>query len=94
MPYVLVRHKVKDPDKWKTLFEQGGSARQAGGARDSWLFHNVNDPNDLLILFQWDNLEHANQFIQSEDLPQWLQQAGVTDLLDVAFLEGGEHAPA
>ena len=93
MPYLLVRHKVADYTTWKPFFDEGGAARQAGGCKGSWLFRNTNDPNELVILFQWDDLEHARQFIQSEDLRQGMQQAGVTDLLDVSFLEAVEHAP-
>ena len=51
-------------------------------------------PNELVILFQWDDLEKAQQFAQSEDLRETMQRAGVADQPDIYFLEEVEHVPA
>jgi hypothetical protein len=40
----------------------------------------------LVILLEWDDLEKARQFAQSEDLRQTMQRAGVLDQPDVYFL--------
>jgi heme-degrading monooxygenase HmoA len=93
MPYLLVRHKVQDYAKWKPLFDQDGATRQTNGSRGGQLFRNATDPNELVILFEWDDLEHARQFAQSEDLRQTMQRAGVADQPDIYFLEAVEHVP-
>jgi hypothetical protein len=36
MPYLLIRHKVKDYDKWKPVFDEHGSTRKANGSRGGW----------------------------------------------------------
>jgi heme-degrading monooxygenase HmoA len=94
MPYLLVRHKVEDYAKWKSVFDKYTATREAGGSRGGQLFRNANDPNELVILFAWDDLEHASQFVQSEDLRQVMLQAGVADPPDIYFLEAVEHVPA
>jgi heme-degrading monooxygenase HmoA len=93
MPYILVRHKVADYPKWKPAFDEHSATRQANGSRGGQLFRNANDPNELVILFEWDDLERARQFAQSEDLRQAMQRAGVADQPDIYFLEAVEHVP-
>ena len=94
MLYVLVRSKVADYAKWKPFFDQHGATRQASGSQGGRLFRNAHDPNELVILFEWDTLEKAHQFAQSEDLRERMQQSGVVDQPDVYFLEEVEHLPA
>jgi heme-degrading monooxygenase HmoA len=91
MPYLLIRHKVEDYAKWKPVYDQHGTTRKASGSQGSQLFRNANDPNELVILFEWDDLEKARQFVQSEDLRQAMQRAGVADQPDIYFLEEVEH---
>ena len=38
-------------------------------------------------LFEWDDLEKARQFVQSEDLRQAMESAGVSDQPDIYFLD-------
>lgn len=91
MPYLLIRHKVQDYARWKPVYDQHGTTRKARGGQDAQLFRNANDPNELVILLKWDDLEKARQFVQSEDLRQAMQRAGVADQPDVYFLEEIEH---
>lgn len=91
MPYLLIRHKVEDYAKWKQAFDTHGATRKANGSKGGQLFRNANNPNETVILFEWDDLEKARKFSQSDDLRQTMQQAGVTDQPDVYFLEEAEH---
>jgi quinol monooxygenase YgiN len=93
MPYLLVRHKVQDYAKWKPGFDAHGTTRQANGCRGGQLFRNASDPNELVILFEWDDLEKARRFAQSEDLRETMQRVGVADQPDIYFLEEVEHVP-
>ena len=93
MPYLLVRHKVADYAKWKPFFDQHGATRKANGSQGGRLLRNANDPNELVVLFEWDDLEKARQFAQSNDLREIMQRAGVVDQPDIYFLEEVEHVP-
>lgn len=90
MPYLLVRHKVTDYEKWKSMFDAHSVTRQANGSRGGQLFRNAADPNELVILLEWDVLERACQFTQSEELREMMQQAGVIDHPTLYFLKDGE----
>lgn len=87
MAYLLIRHTVEDYAKWKPLFDQHAEVRQRYGFKGGTLFRNANKPNELVILFETDDLDRAREFGQSEDLRQRMQLAGVIDQPTVFFLE-------
>jgi heme-degrading monooxygenase HmoA len=91
MPYLLVRHKVTDYEKWKSAFDAHSLTRQANGSRGGQLFRNATEPNELIVLLEWHDLEKARQFAHSEDLREVMQQAGVVDHIDIYFLKDGEQ---
>ena len=92
MPYLLLRHKVTDYEKWKSAFDAHCVTRQANGSRGGQLFRNASDPNEVVMLFEWD-LEQARQFSQSEELRAKMQEAGVLGPPDFYFLEEIEQLP-
>ena len=68
MSYMIVRHKVREFSTWKTVFDEHGSTRASAGCKGGRLFRFSEDPNHLLMVFEWDNHENARTFAQSEDL--------------------------
>jgi heme-degrading monooxygenase HmoA len=93
MPYLLVRHTVRDYAQWKPAYNEHESTRRAYGSKHARLFRNVDNPNETFLLFEWDDLEQAHWFSQSDDLHQTLERAGVADQPDVYFLEEIEQTP-
>ena len=86
VPYVIVKYKVADYARWKPIFDADGANRQAGGCKGGQLFRSADDPNEVVMLFEWD-LEQARQFSQSEELRAKMQEAGVLGPPDFYFLE-------
>ncbi len=86
MSYVIVKQKVADYARWKPIFDADGTNRQAGGCNGGQLFRSADDPNEVIMLFEWD-LEKACQFSQSEELRAKMQEAGVLGPPDFYFLE-------
>jgi heme-degrading monooxygenase HmoA len=87
MQYALVRHKVADYDKWKPSFDEHGTTRKANGISGHQLWRNIDDPNELLILVEVDDLEKVRQFVQSNDLQEAMQRSGVADQPDMYILD-------
>ena len=87
MPYVLIRHKVQDYAAWKAVFDEHGSARQGAGSKGGWLFRSADDPNELVVILEWDDLNNARQFVGSDDLRQAMERAGVADQPNIYFLD-------
>lgn len=87
MAYLLIRHKVKDFPKWKSGFDAHGSTREKSGSKGGYLFRNADDPNEVVVVFKWDDLEKARKFASSEDLKKIMEKAGVIDKPDIYFLD-------
>jgi hypothetical protein len=87
MPFMLIRHKVKDYLQWKFVFVEHAMVRKSTGSQGGLLFQNAADPNELFILMEWDDLERARAFAASEDLRDAMERAGVAEKPDVYFLQ-------
>jgi heme-degrading monooxygenase HmoA len=94
MPYIMIRHRVKDYATWKPVFDEHGATRKAKGSKGGHLFRSTDDPNEVVIVFEWDDMAKARQFLQSEDLREAMQQAGVSDQPSVYYLEEVGHVAA
>jgi uncharacterized protein (DUF1330 family) len=90
MPYILLRQKVTDYEQWKAAFDAHSVARRVHGSRGGQLFHNASEPKELVVLLEWDVLEKARQFAQSEEWREILNRAGVVDHPAISFLKDGE----
>ena len=86
MHYLLIRHKVANFAKWKPAYDAHGSARANAGLKEERLLRNIDDPNEVVLLFSAQDLDKAKQFAASDELRQRMQQAGVTDKPDLWFL--------
>ena len=93
MPYMFVRHNVEDYERWKPVFEEHGSTRRESGSKGVRLFRNADAPNETVILLEWDDLEKARRFAQSENLRETMERAGVADEADIYFLEEVDTVP-
>jgi heme-degrading monooxygenase HmoA len=90
MAQLFIRHKVKDYAKWKSLFDEHGAKRKAAGSKGGRLFHSEKDPNEVVILFEWQDLGKAHQFAESEDLRKTMERAGVVGKPELYFLDETE----
>jgi hypothetical protein len=86
VPYVIVKYKVADYARWKPIFDADGANRQAGGCKGGQLFRSADDPNEVVMLFEWD-LEQARQYSQRQEVRAKMREAGVLGSPDVYFLE-------
>ena len=87
MPYLVVQHSVENYDKWKPVFDEHGATRQAAGSGGGFVLRNADDGNHITVLLEWDSLDNARAFADSDDLRETMQRAGVTGLPDVYFLD-------
>lgn len=93
MTYVLVIHNVEDYDKWKKVFEEDGKVRKAKNSKGATIFRNSTDPNQIVVITEWENIESAKNFAEADDLKIAMQNAGVTSQPVVYYLEELEKAP-
>jgi hypothetical protein len=86
MAHMLVRHKVADFDKWKSVYEDHRSARKAAGLKDLHLWRNEGDPSEVILLFEVSDVEKAKEFTRSPDAKEKMEVASVQELPEIVFL--------
>ena len=87
MTYVMVLHHVEDYDRWKPVFDENSDIRKDRGSKGAFILRNNNDPNHLVVLTEWENIENAKNFAESEDLKNTMVKAGVIGRPAVFYLE-------
>ncbi len=87
MVHVLVRHKVANFSRWKEAFDSHVIARQRAGEIGFHVFHNVENTNDVFLLFDWESVDQAKKFMSSGELRERMQQAGVEGIPEIQYLE-------
>ncbi|MGH7961875.1 MAG: hypothetical protein ACREV9_18370 [Burkholderiales bacterium] len=86
MAYMLIRHSVQDFGKWKPAYDAHRQARAAAWLKDLHLWHNVDDPNEIFLLFEASDVAKAKDFGASSDLTERMTAAGVIGRPDIFFL--------
>ena len=86
MVYVIAKIKLENFDKWKPVFDERANSRKKAGSKKALLFRNLNDSNEAEILFEWDNKENAQAYMESETIKKVLQNAGAK-LTDTTYLD-------
>ena len=84
--YLLVRHKVRDFSEWKRGFDAHRPKRVEAGLTDKHVLRGTDDPNQVIALFEANDLDDARAFAASADLRDTMQKAGVVDKPDIYFL--------
>lgn len=83
----MVRHQVEDYDKWKAVFDKGGSMRKEAGSAGYWILQAAGDPLNLTIFMEWDSHDNARTFAESPDLKEAMERAGITGPPEIAYFE-------
>lgn len=87
MVHVLVRHKVSDYSRWKEAFDSHLNTRKRFGELGFRLFHAADDPRDIFVLLDWQTVEEARKFMNSEELRNAMERAGVVGSPEIQYLE-------
>ena len=84
--FVLIRHKVRDFKTWKAGYDAHQPKRVEAGLTEKYLLHSADDPNEVVLLFEAQDVGRAKAFAASADLREKMQEIGVVDKPDVYFL--------
>lgn len=86
MAMMIVRHKVKDSAAFRKVFDSHKGAQTAAGLSNPRIFRSADEPNEVVILFDAQDIAKAKAFGASLDLQSKMAAAGVIDKPDVYFL--------
>ncbi|OGX39489.1 MAG: hypothetical protein A3G91_03615 [Omnitrophica WOR_2 bacterium RIFCSPLOWO2_12_FULL_50_9] len=76
MPLMIVQQKVKDYRAWKKIFNAAYAIRKASGERSCKIFRNTEDPNEITLLLEWDDIQNAMKYSQSKLFKEAEKKAG------------------
>jgi hypothetical protein len=91
MYHILIKHKVEDFGKWKDIFDAHAAMRSGAGSKGGYVFQNSEYHNEVFVLLEWDDIENARRFIESDDLKTIMEKAGVLEKPEIYFLETAEQ---
>jgi hypothetical protein len=86
MALVIVRHKVAKFATWKRAFDGHAPARAEAGFSNVRVYRSADDPSDVVVLLDTDDIGKSKQFIASPELKSAMSAAGVVDKPDVFVL--------
>jgi hypothetical protein len=84
--FMLFRHKVRDFKSWKAGYDAHQPKRVEAGLTEKYLLRSSDDPNEVVALFEAQDLNRAKEFAASAELREKMQEVGVVDKPDVYFL--------
>jgi quinol monooxygenase YgiN len=78
MATLFVRHDVADFDTWKKAYDAFDDERQSLGVIGQGVYRAEDNPNDITVYHHFKSMDAAKAFMQSDQLREVMQQAGVT----------------
>jgi quinol monooxygenase YgiN len=79
MAHLLIHQRIEEFGRWKEVFDRLARARAAASCRSTALFRNRDDPHEVVVLFEFDDLARAREHMAGPELRAAWQEAGVTD---------------
>ncbi|MEN8375992.1 MAG: cyclase [Gemmatimonadota bacterium] len=86
MATLLVRHRVRDYARWKDVFDSRAGVRADAGSLGGIVFRDGDDPEDVIVVMEWDDLDRARDFAERDDLAEAMDRAGVMGQPEFVFL--------
>jgi len=84
MVIIVSTYEVADYERWKRALDRGLAHQPIPGLLAHRLYRAVDDADEILVQFEFDDLEHANAFLAGAD-EAWLERAGL-DVYPPAFV--------
>ncbi len=91
MVYAIVKHKVKDYNAWLPFFQNHKGAREAASLKEERVHRSLADPNDVVVVMRYGDIEKAKAFFTSADLKATMQRAGVLEAPTIYLVDDPER---
>jgi heme-degrading monooxygenase HmoA len=73
--YVLIEHRVREFAAFAKRFQEDAGRRARMGCRGGLVYRVADDPRNLIVLLEWDTMEHARDFAGSLELEEAMEWA-------------------
>ena len=85
-----VHHRVNSYDAWRPFFDEHRRVREQHGATGHRIYRVAGEPNDLVIVNEFESEAGARAFAQDPSLAASMGSAGVVGAPEVLFLDESE----
>lgn len=79
MIHMLVRNRIEDYERWRSLFDAEAEPAAAYGLELSGVWREVGDPNNVFFMFEVESVERAQAFLDRPESAEVGKAAGVVD---------------
>lgn len=76
MVKVFVHLAVQDFDAWKNAYEGDESVRKQYGCIGTQVFRHADGLNEVVMVQEWESVDHHKKFIAESNLRETMKQAG------------------
>jgi hypothetical protein len=87
MVRLFVRHPVTDFARWKRAYDDFDEERSGMGVKAHGVFQAVDNKKDVTVWHDFESMESAQAFVDSERLKEVMEQAGVAGEPTVWFTQ-------
>jgi hypothetical protein len=85
MAYVLVEHKIGEWSEFENIFRSDMARRKKLGSKGGKVLRNPDDPTNVYVIFEWDDLEGARKFatgLETHEAMEWAT-SGIWSMVSV-----------
>lgn len=86
LPGIIVMHEVQDYEAWRVLYDEFDDYRQANGIVGQAVSRAYDDPNRIIVYHQAEELDALRAFVESAELKETMERAGVVGEPDIRFI--------
>lgn len=96
MATIISKRKLAagDFDNWKARFESAAAARKAAGCRGVRRFRSADNPDEVIVVFDWDTLDNARHFIENNVRLLQAQNPAAPPMMETWYVEELEPLPS
>jgi quinol monooxygenase YgiN len=78
MVYINMRLNLESYDKWRAGFDANDAFRRTSGSTGvNQVFRDVDNPNAISLILEWEDAEKAQAFLNNPKLKDAMQAGGV-----------------
>jgi uncharacterized protein (DUF1330 family) len=87
MAISLVLHRVDDYDTWREMYDSVADLQTAGGVITESVHRMAGDPDNVLVLHEFESIATAQEFFANPELLAAMRQGGVKGEPRIEFYE-------
>ena len=92
LPGMIVIHAVEDYDTWRAAYDDFDDIRKQHGIVGHAVNQELGKPNQVIVYHQANDMASLRAFLDSTELKEGMERAGVAEPPDIRFVEVSDFA--